>query len=800
MTCKYENLPADLREHGLFCVWKYQRKANGDLTKVPYNPNNPRRKADSTNRTHFAPLETALKHSVNFDGIGTGVFDNLFERGNLVGVDIDHCIDENGNLSAEAAEIIGILKYCYWEKSPSGHGLRGFGLTSKDFQYNTSQYYIKKGGLEIYAAGATSRFLTLTGNVVRPAERLEDVTHELLEVMQKYMRRSAEKTNTNNQPGAAVLPDDDVVRRVSNAANGEKFMRLWSGDISGYDSSSNADLALCEILAFWCNRDPEQIERLFRQSALMRPKWDSRRGSSTYGRMTVEQAIRECKNVWKPPADTLMPKQWSDVDQAKVFIQEYGHMVKFSKATNWIVYDGSRWVENELDARKLSQELTDRQLSEARKMLSAARKKSDDAVEAGDPEETGATKKEIRKAEKCRSEVLKRRKSSSITATLAEAAPGCQIDVMELDADPYLLNTPGGTVDLRTGKIRPHDPEDYCTKITAVSPDDKNADVWETFIDQITLGDKDLARYLQEIVGLSIIGTVKREELLIATGGGNNGKSTCFNTIHKVLGDYAGMLSAETLTVKSRKNKSPEYAELRGKRFIIAAELEEGQLLDTATVKKLCSTDPIIAEKKFKDPFVFTPSHHVLLYTNHLPRVGSTDKGTWRRLVTIPFLAAFEEGKGQIKDYETYLFNHCAGAVLSWLIRGAQRALIQDFIIEIPQCVKDAIQEYKEASDWLSNFISEWCAVGPGRYATGRELHERYKEYCDHTGEFKRSPSAFSQALEAAGFKKKPTKRGNVYYGISILDYQQRQMEIQADKSDGIAQWKKDFAVRVEDG
>lgn len=137
------------------------------------------------------------------------------------------------------------------------------------------------------------------------------------------------------------------------------------------------------------------------------------------------------------------------------------------------------------------------------------------------------------------------------------------------------------------------------------------------------------------------VGRVLREKLIIAYGEGGNGKSTLFNLLAHVMGDYAGALSAETLTVNTRKNKSPEYAELRGKRIIIAAELEEGMRLDTSTVKKLCSTDPILAEKKYKDPFTFIPSHTVVLYTNHLPKVGTTDKGTWDRLVTIPFNANF---------------------------------------------------------------------------------------------------------------------------------------------------------------
>ena len=123
------------------------------------------------------------------------------------------------------------------------------------------------------------------------------------------------------------------------------------------------------------------------------------------------------------------------------------------------------------------------------------------------------------------------------------------------------------------------------------------------------------------------------EAIIIAYGAGRNGKSTFWNSISRVLGTYSGAISADTLTVGCRRNVKPEMAELKGKRLIIAAELEEGMRLNTSMIKQLCSTDEITAEKKYKDPFKFEPSHTIVLYTNHLPRVGANDEGTWRRLI-----------------------------------------------------------------------------------------------------------------------------------------------------------------------
>lgn len=477
---------------------------------------------------------------------------------------------------------------------------------------------------------------------------------------------------------------------------------------------------------------------------------------------------------------TLEPDDYTDLGQAAVFVREYSFRVRYSKATDYLVFDGKVWREDSTRARGLSQELTDRQLKEARERLRLARKELDAIIEshAGqskkalreDPEMLRATEME-QNAEEYRDYVLKRRSTSRIEAVLKEAAPGVLIDVKELDADGYLLNTPAGTVDLRTGQIRAHNPKDYCTKITAVAPSTKGVDAWNEFLDKLTVGEKDLARYLQEVAGTCAVGAVKREELIIATGTGGNGKSTFFNLLFRVLGDYSGMLSAEVFTTYNRKNKSPEYAELRGKRFIIAAELEEGTRLDTSTVKKLCSTDPIMAEKKFKDPFTFIPSHHVILYTNHLPKVGTSDSGTWERLVVVPFLAKFRGQSGEIKDYTSYLFDRCAGAVLAWIIEGARRVIANGFMIDRPEQVEDAITEYKSESDWLREFMDARCVKDKKEMVKGGELYSAYRSYCDDTGDYKRSNSDFSKAIEAAGFMAFRTNSGKIYRGLRLKTY-----------------------------
>ena len=467
---------------------------------------------------------------------------------------------------------------------------------------------------------------------------------------------------------------------------------------------------------------------------------------------------------------TLEPKDYTDLGEARVFVRLNRGMARYSAATKWHVYDGKKWNESDLKAQGLAQELTDKQLAEARERLMRAQEDEEAALEEKDNGKAKIAHARAEAAKKYRSFVLGRRKTSRIAATLTEARPPLEISVQDLDRDPFLLNTPAGTVDLCTGDMRDHDPNDFCTKMTAVSPSMEGMEMWTDFLDRITCGDKSLQEYHQICSGMELVGKVFCENLIIAHGNGGNGKSTFYNAKFLVMGDYAGSLSAETLTVNCRKNKSPEYAELRGKRFVIAAELEEGMRLDTAVVKKLCSTDPIKAEKKFKDPFEFLPSHTTILYTNHLPKVGTSDKGTWDRLVVVPFLANLRGVKGEIKNYADYLFRHCGGAILQWMIEGAKRFIDANYIIEQPKIVRDAIENYRQENDWLNNFLSECCDIDDSYSERAGNMYDAYRTHCANLNEYVRHVSDFKAALLGAGYRWHKDKTGACYCGLHLKE------------------------------
>ena len=483
---------------------------------------------------------------------------------------------------------------------------------------------------------------------------------------------------------------------------------------------------------------------------------------------------------------SLKPEDYSDIGEAKVLVREYGNELKFTKATDYLRHDGLRWVEDKELAIGAVEEFLDLQLADAQDEVARA---TEALVNSGVPEnviKTGgsALTKTVSGeqmapyymflgAQAYLKFVMKYRNYKNIVNTQNAAKPMLAIDVNELDKNPFLINTPAGTVDMKQGLagVREHDSEDLITKITTVSPGEDGVDIWQKALNTFFCSDRELIDYVQMTVGLAAIGKVYQEHMIIAYGGGANGKSTFWNTIYRVLGNYAGKISAEALTMNCKRNVKPEMAELKGKRLIIASEMEEGMRLNTATVKQLCSTDEIQAEKKYKDPFAFVPSHTLVLYTNHLPKVGANDDGIWRRLVVIPFNAKIT-GTSDIKNYPDYLYEKAGSAVMSWIIEGAQKVIEADFKTKEPKVVKDAIEAYRIDNDWLGQFLDECCDIGTELTEKSGELYQAYRAHCMQNGEYIRPTSDFYSSMDKAGFVKRKTNKGMVVYGLSLKEGQ----------------------------
>ena len=479
----------------------------------------------------------------------------------------------------------------------------------------------------------------------------------------------------------------------------------------------------------------------------------------------------------------LKPADYSDIGEGKVFSAEYGDELIYTSATDYLRYDGTVWLEDKQLSVGALIEFLDLQLADAEDQLNATKEAllqngfAEDAIRAGGKtlEKQVTTEDQMKLLNNYLAAlayfkfVMKRRDMRYITSTLNVTKALLNRSINDMDQNPNLLNTPGGTYDLAGGLSgrKDHDPEDLITKITECGPGTNGETLWLDALDLFFSGNQELIEYVQNVVGMAAVGKVYQEHLIIAYGDGANGKSTFWNTIARVLGSYSGKISAEALAVGNKRNVKPEMAELKGKRLIIASEMEEGMRLNTATVKQLCSTDPIRAEKKFEKPFDFIPTHTLVLYTNHLPRVGANDDGIWRRLIVIPFQAKIT-GKSDIKNYADYLFDNAGPAIMSWIIEGAKAAIAKEFKWSLPQVVEDSINEYREQNDWFSQFLEDCCEVDDSFEEKSGVFYNEYRFYCDRAGEYTRNSADFYAAVEKAGFKRKKKSSGKFVIGVRI--------------------------------
>lgn len=479
---------------------------------------------------------------------------------------------------------------------------------------------------------------------------------------------------------------------------------------------------------------------------------------------------------------SLKLDDYSDIGQAKMLSATYGNELKFTAATDFLRFTGQVWEENKQLAVGACVEFLDLQLQDAKDYLEVAKKtligkgypeadvnKGSKAIADSIKPDDLPTFYMLVGAEKYLGFAMKRRDYKYITSALNVSKSMVLMSVSDLDKDPNLLNTPDGTYDLEKGMqgLREHDPADLITKITECSPGDDGTDIWSEALDTFFCGDAELIEYVQEVIGLAAIGKVYEEFLIIAYGDGANGKSTFWNTIARVLGTYSGKISSDILTMGNKVNAQPEMAELKGKRLIIASEMQEGVRLNTSVVKQLCSTDEIQACKKYKDPFHFVPSHQVVLYTNHLPKVGANDDGIWRRLKVIPFNAKIQ-GSGDIKNYADYLYEKAAPAIMKWIIEGAEKVTKGDHKVNDPKCVSDAVAAYRDENDWLGHFLDDCCDVDTSYEEKSGELYQQYRAYSLQNNEYVRSTTDFYAAIEKAGFFRHRTNKGVMVHGMKL--------------------------------
>ncbi|MDP9440393.1 MAG: phage/plasmid primase, P4 family, partial [Actinomycetota bacterium] len=321
--------------------------------------------------------------------------------------------------------------------------------------------------------------------------------------------------------------------------------------------------------------------------------------------------------------------------------------------------------------------------------------------------------------------------------------PGVTVKATEFNKDPMLLNVQNGTLDLRTGELRPHDPDDLITQMAATEYDPSAAcPEWDRFIEEILPSDE-LRAFFKRLVGYSLTGRVKEHILPILYGIGANGKSTVLNVLLAMMGDY-GIQAVDDLLVAKGDAHSTERADLFGKRLVVCVETEEGRRLNEALVKRLTGGEDVRARRMREDNWQFVASHTILMATNHKPRVLGTDRGIWRRLRLLPFDVSFAE-EDQDKDLPEKLEKELPG-ILRWSVEGCLEW--QRDGLGRPDEVAKATEGYRGEMDVLATFLEERCVLIPDAVTGATRLYKEYQSWAEESGEKAWPQKLFGGKLE----------------------------------------------------
>lgn len=752
----YEQIPQELKALPNWICWDaVPDEKRGKIKKVPINALTGGG-AMSNNPSTWCDFDTAVRASEKHSGIGF-----MFGGCPYFGVDIDgkeeeleaYQRGENGNI---ISEFISTLQ-SYAEISQSGKGIHIIcrGTLPKRGR--------RKGSVEMYEDG---RFFVMTGNSCSEYAGISDCTESIKPLHEKYIGGGREP-QAKIRPAVSLSSADDIVKAAAGAKNGGKFVALYGGDTAGYTSSSEADMALCSILAFWTGCDASKMDVIFRSSGLMREKWDRPQSGSTYGALTIQKAIAGCSQVYSPKnsysasfkqgevnAQTEQTGQrlysFDDTGNAQRFVDLFGDKVRYCYTDKrWLWYDGRKWCTDMTGAVK---RLADKAVA----CMSAELK----VYEQTDADEGTDMAKAFEKHMKSS------RSNKSKNAMLNEVMHHVPILPSQLDRYKAALNTPGGVIDLKSGALAPHDPKNYFTKITAVEYSE-NADCprWTAFLDDIFGGDKDLIRYVQKAVGYSLTGATSEQCAFFLYGTGRNGKSTFIDIIRDIFGDYAANIQPETIMARSNQSTAinSDIARLKGARLVTSVEPNEGVRINEGLLKQLTGDDTVTARKLYGDEFEFKPEFKLWMATNHKPVIRGTDTGIWRRIHMIPFTCVIPEGK--VDRRLKYKLSAELTGIFRWAVEGC--LLWQKEGLKMPRAVLEEVREYRREMDVISAFVEDKCTVGKGLSVKSSQLFAAYLNWAEQNNEYRMSSTKFGMEL-AKRFEKVKGRGCNYYSGITL--------------------------------
>lgn len=408
---------------------------------------------------------------------------------------------------------------------------------------------------------------------------------------------------------------------------------------------------------------------------------------------------------------------YSETSIAARFVEQHGiNLLYVAKWGRWLRWSGTRWVQ-------------------------------DDTLQVFDISRSVCREVAFNIESPTRKATVTKAATVAAVERLAKADRSIAATVDQFDADNWLLNTPGGLIDLRTGERRSCDRHAYCTKITAVEPGGQCPN-WHAFLDRVTNNNPDLMKFLQKMAGYCLTGITSEHALFFAYGTGANGKSVFLNTLAGLLGDYASIAPMELLMAVHSDRHPTEIASLRGARLVTAIETEEGRQWAEAKIKNLTGGDPISARFMRQDAFEFVPQFKLIVAGNHKPALRSVDEAIRRRLHLIPFGVTIPEEERDV-DLPERLKAEWPG-IMSWAIDGA--LAWRGERLKPPPVVRNATVEYLETEDATAQWIEDRCNIYASAFASIGELYGSWKSWAEEAGEFVGSKKRLSQQLEDRGY------------------------------------------------
>lgn len=454
-------------------------------------------------------------------------------------------------------------------------------------------------------------------------------------------------------------------------------------------------------------------------------------------------------------AAELVSFNLTDVGNAKRLVKLFGDRIRYCHPQRaWYVWTGARWEQDALGAvMEMAKE--------------AARRLYGAAWHIADHE---AREKTIRWA--LRSEGVERLRAALVAA---QSEPGIPIQPSDFDRDLFLLNCANGTVDLRTGELRPHSKEDYCSRLAPVEYDPgARSELWGRFLSEACGGDQGLIDFLQRAIGYSLTGDTSEEVLFLVLGPGGSGKTTLVEAVKSALGDYGKTADFETfLAREGRGGVRDDVAELAGRRFVVGVEVERGRRLAEGLVKLLTGGDSIRARFLYQEAFEFRPQFKLWLCANDPPHVRHGDSAMWRRILRIPFERVVPPEKrdpsvkARLKDPK-----ESGPAILAWAVEGCLRWQREG--LGVPGVVRSATDELRREMDPLRDFLVDRCMLAPHAWTATAKLREAYERHCQEQGAHPLGARAFAAALEAHGCEQERRFLGRGWRGIGLLEQREQ--------------------------